>query len=253
MKEFNEPACAVIKHTNPCGAATGSTITQAFIDAWEGDPVSAFGSIIGFNRILDLLTAKEILSAGFIECIIATGYEEDALDMLKEKKNLRILETGKMRKNEVYDQDMKRIVGGILIQERDLDDFEFEKLKVVTRKNPTDEQLHFLLFAWNIVKNVKSNAIVIAQGTKTVGIGAGQMSRIDAAYMALSKSKARARDAVLASDAFFPKPDVVQLAAEHGIAAIIQPGGSIKDSDSIRACDEAGVAMVFTGFRHFKH
>jgi len=253
VKEFDKPACSVIKHTNPCGAAASTTLKQAFLDAWDGDPVSAFGSIIGFNRILDKPTSEEIIKAGFVECIIAPWYEADALNMLKEKKNLRVLETGKMCRKEVYDYDMKRVIGGILIQERDLDDFKIEDLKVVTDKKVSDDELKSLLFAWKVVKHVKSNAIVLAQGTKTVGVGAGQMSRVDAAFMAFSKAKDRTRGSVLASDAFFPEPDAVQLAAENDITAIIQPGGSVKDEEVIKACNDAGIGMVFTGFRHFKH
>jgi phosphoribosylaminoimidazolecarboxamide formyltransferase/IMP cyclohydrolase len=253
VKEFDDPSCAVIKHTNPCGAATGLSLKQAFLDAWDGDPVSAFGSIIGFNKPVDEATADEIVKAGFVECIIAPSYEQSALNLLKEKKNVRILETGKMRKNEIYDHDLKRVVGGLLIQNRDLQDFDPSDLKVVTKKAPSDSQIESLFFSWKIVKNVKSNAIVLAQGTKIVGVGAGQMSRVDATFMALSKAKERARGSALASDAFFPKSDAVQLAASHGVKAIIQPGGSVKDSEVIEACNKAGIIMAFTGFRHFKH
>jgi phosphoribosylaminoimidazolecarboxamide formyltransferase/IMP cyclohydrolase len=253
VKELDDPACAVIKHTNPCGAATGLSLKQAFLDAWDGDPVSAFGSIIGFNNSVDKTTANEIVKAGFIECIIAPSYEESALNLLKEKKNVRILETGKKRKNEVYDYDLKRVVGGLLVQNRDRQDFNISDLQVVTEKIPSDAQIESLLFAWKIVKNVKSNAIVLAQGTKIVGVGAGQMSRVDATFIALSKAKERARGSVLASDAFFPKSDAVQLAASHGVKAIIQPGGSVKDSEVVEVCNEAGIIMAFTGFRHFKH
>jgi len=278
VKEFDLPACSVIKHTNPCGAACAPMLQKAFLDAWEGDPVSAFGSIIGFNKNVDADTALSILQAGFVECIVAPGYEKDALQVLKEKKNMRILETGKMRKNEVYDYDLKRVVGGILIQERDRKDLNAEELKIVTEKAPPEDVLESLLFAWKIAKHVKSNAIVIARGmdapgkdapgkdapgtdtrgtdtrgTRCVGIGAGQMSRVDATFMAISKSKDRTNGAVLASDAFFPKTDAVMLAAEKGIRAIIQPGGSVGDKEVIEVCNKSGIAMVFTGFRHFKH
>jgi phosphoribosylaminoimidazolecarboxamide formyltransferase/IMP cyclohydrolase len=253
VKEFDDPACSIIKHTNPCGAACADALQYAFIAAWNSDPVSAFGSIIGLNRNVDTTTAGEIVKSGFVECIIAPGYEEGALNILKEKKNVRILETGKMRKNEVYDYDMKRVVGGILVQERDRQDLGIEQLKVVTEKEPSEDELRSLLFAWKIVKHVKSNAIVLAQGTKTVGIGAGQMSRVDATHMAIYKAKDRAKGAILASDAFFPKPDALQLAADCGITAVIQPGGSVSDDEVIEECNNAGISMVFTGVRHFKH
>lgn len=253
VKDFEQPACAVIKHTNPCGAAVADSLRQAFVDAWDGDPISAFGSIVGCNRIVDAETAEAVTAAGFVECVIAPQFDEEALRILIEKKNIRILETGKMKRGEVYDYDMKRVVGGILIQERDRKDVEIPELKTVTKKQVTELQTRSLLFAWKIAKHVKSNAIVCAQGTKVVGVGAGQMSRVDAAFMALTKAAQRAHGSVLASDAFFPKQDAIELVAEHGVAAIIQPGGSIRDEDAITACNDAGIAMVFTGYRHFKH
>jgi len=253
VKEFDEPACAVIKHTNPCGAACGKNLQKAFLDAWEGDPVSAFGSIIGFNARVDISTAEAVIQAGFVECIVAPGYDEETYQLLGNKKNLRILETGKLRNKELYDCDLKRVVGGILVQERDLKDIDHKDLKLVTEKEIEDEDLGSLLFAWKIAKHVKSNAIVLARNTKTVGIGAGQMSRVDATFMAASKAGERAKGAVLASDAFFPKSDAVLLAAQRGVRAIIQPGGSVADEEVIKKCDESGIAMVFTGFRHFKH
>jgi phosphoribosylaminoimidazolecarboxamide formyltransferase/IMP cyclohydrolase len=253
VKEFDKPACSIIKHTNPCGAATANTLNQAFNDAYACDPVSAFGSIIGCNRTVDGVTAASIAGADFVECLIAPEYEQDALDLLTKKKNLRLLRTGAIDSPGVYDYDMKRIIGGVLVQERDLEDVDVADVKVVTDRNVSDEQLESLLFAWKIVKHVKSNAIVLVDGLKTVGVGAGQMSRVDATFMAIHKAGKAARASVLASDAFFPKDDAVRLAAEHGIAAIIQPGGSIRDEDAIKACNELGVAMVFTGCRHFKH
>ena len=253
VKDFEQPACAVIKHTNPCGAAVADSLIQAFVDAWDGDPLSAFGSIVGCNRTVDVETAEAVTAAGFVECIIAPQFEEEAVRILKEKKNIRILGTGKMKSGEVYDYDMKRVVGGILVQERDRKDVEASALKTVTKKQVTGLELQSLLFAWKIAKHVKSNAIVCAQGTKVVGVGAGQMSRVDATFMAITKAAQRARGAVLASDAFFPKPDAIELAAKHGIVAIIQPGGSVRDEDTIGACNNAGIAMMFTGYRHFKH
>lgn len=253
VKEFDEPACSIIKHTNPCGAAYAPNIRQAFLDAYACDPVSAFGSIIGCNRVVDRETALEILKADFVECVIAPGFDADSLNVLKEKKNIRLLETGRVGRGEVYDYDMKRVVGGLLIQERDLKDVQPADLRIVTKKPVSEEQRRSMLFAWKIVKHVKSNAIVLAQGTKTVGVGAGQMSRVDSTFMAIHKAGDRAQGSTLASDAFFPKDDAVRLAAAHGVTAIIQPGGSIRDDDAIRACDELGIAMVFTGMRHFKH
>jgi len=253
VKDFDEPACSVIKHTNPCGAASASTLGRAFLDAWAGDPISAFGSIIGCNRGVDEETARAILDAGFVECVITPGFTAEGLEVLRQKKNIRLLETGPLQKNELYDVDMKRIVGGLLIQQRDLEVLEEKNLITATRRDATDEERKALLFAWKIVKHVKSNAVVLAEGTKTVGIGAGQMSRVDSTFIAVSKAKERSRGSVLASDAFFPKPDAIELAAKHGVTAIIQPGGSIRDEDAVKACDEAKIAMLFTGMRHFKH
>jgi phosphoribosylaminoimidazolecarboxamide formyltransferase/IMP cyclohydrolase len=253
VKEFEGPACSVIKHTNPCGVAVAADLTEAFLNAWAGDPISAFGSIIGFNRVVDKQTAQEIIKAGFVECIIAPGYDQEALGIFLERKNVRLLETGKIRKDEAYDYDMKRVVGGLLIQERDLKNLNREDLRVVTDKKVSDSELDSLIFGWKVVKNVKSNAIVLTQGTRVVGVGAGQMSRVDAVYMAISKAKDKTKGSLLASDAFFPKPDAIELAAENGITAIIQPGGSVKDDEVIEACNRSGVSMLFTGFRHFKH
>jgi phosphoribosylaminoimidazolecarboxamide formyltransferase/IMP cyclohydrolase len=253
VKEFTGPACSVIKHTNPCGAATAKTLKSAFVDALSCDPVSAFGSIIGLNRIVDRDTALEIAGADFVECIIAPGYDKAALDTLRQKKNIRVLETGAVGENEVYDYDMKRIAGGVLVQARDMEDISMDDVKAVTEISVSEEDMNSLFFAWKIVKHVKSNAIVLARGTKTVGIGAGQMSRVDSTFMALSKASERAKGSVLASDAFFPKDDAVKIAAEHGVTAIMQPGGSLRDDEVIKACNEAGIAMVFTGMRHFRH
>ncbi len=253
VKEFERPACSIIKHTNPCGAAAAVSLEQAFTDAYACDPVSAFGSIIGCNRMVDGATAKGIAGADFVECLIAPGYEQAALDILMKKKNLRLLQTGEIDGDGVYDFDMKRIIGGVLVQERDLKDVGIDELKVMTDTEVSEEQMESLLFAWKIVKHVKSNAIVLVQGSKTVGVGAGQMSRVDAAFMAIHKAGEAAEGSVLASDAFFPKDDAVRLAAKHGVQAIIQPGGSIRDEDAIKACNELGVAMVFTGLRHFRH
>jgi phosphoribosylaminoimidazolecarboxamide formyltransferase/IMP cyclohydrolase len=253
VKEFKEPAVSIIKHTNPCGAAAAHSLVQAFRDAYACDPVSAFGSIIGCNRRVDDTTAEAVAGADFVECLIAPGFTEQALDILTKKKNLRLLQTDKVETDGAYDYDMKRIIGGVLVQERDLIDVGMDELRVVTDKKVSDDQMESLLFAWKIVKHVKSNAIVLASGLKTVGVGAGQMSRVDATFMAIHKAGDAAKGSVLASDAFFPKDDAVRLAASHGVQAIIQPGGSIRDEDAIKACNELGVAMVFTGIRHFRH
>lgn len=252
VNSFDEPACSVIKHTNPCGGATALTLQQAFCDAWAGDPVSAFGSVIGFNRTVDADTASEVVKAGFVECVIAPLFEKDALKILKERKNVRVLETGE-RTDEVYDYDMKRVPGGVLVQERDLVNVSPDGMKLVTERKIDDSLVNSLLFAWKMVKWVKSNAIVIASGSKTVGIGAGQMSRVDATFMAIHKAGDRSRGSVLASDAFFPKPDAVGIAIDAGVVAIVQPGGSIRDQDSVDICNERGIAMYFTGVRHFRH
>jgi phosphoribosylaminoimidazolecarboxamide formyltransferase/IMP cyclohydrolase len=258
-KEFDDPACTVIKHTNPCGTAVAPTLRQAFLDAWDGDPVSAFGGIIGCNRVVGSDVAEAIAKAGFVECIVAPGFEKDAVEILARKQNVRILETGRIGKDEAYDLDMKRVIGGLIIQDRDRADFAQADARLVTKRNVSEQERHALFFAWKVAKHVKSNAIVLAmpgnarEGLKTVGIGAGQMSRVDATFMAVSKAKERAKGAVLASDAFFPKADAVELAASSGITAIIQPGGSVGDEEAIGVCDRAGVAMLFTGYRHFKH
>ncbi|MDP8230298.1 MAG: bifunctional phosphoribosylaminoimidazolecarboxamide formyltransferase/IMP cyclohydrolase [Candidatus Gorgyraea atricola] len=252
VKEFKEPAASVIKHTNPCGAALAKTLKEAYVNALDCDRVSAFGSIVGLNRKADKATAEAICSAGFTECVIAPNYDKDAMDVFKQKKNLRIIKVGELKGVE-KDYDLKKVVGGVLIQDRDVRVIEATDLKVATKKQPTDEELKSLLFGWKIVKHVRSNAIVLSSGTKAVGIGAGQMSRVDSMIISIRKSAGRSKGATCASDAFFPKEDAIQEAKKAGITSIIQPGGSIKDADVIKACDEAGISMVLTGARHFKH
>ncbi|MFH1406733.1 MAG: bifunctional phosphoribosylaminoimidazolecarboxamide formyltransferase/IMP cyclohydrolase [Candidatus Omnitrophota bacterium] len=252
VKEFKEPACAVIKHTNPCGTALAKTLKEAFEDALSCDPVSAFGSIISLNRTVDVPTAKSILEAGFTECVIAPSYDAQALDVLKTKKNLRILEVGEL-KAASGEFDLKKVKGGLLAQDADTKEITADDLKVVTEKKPTEAQIDSMLFGWKVAKHVKSNAIVLCQGTKTVGVGAGQMSRVDSVFIACEKAGERSLKSTLASDAFFPKEDAVKLAAKKGIEAIIQPGGSIADEEVIKAADGAGIVMVFTGVRHFRH
>jgi len=252
VKGFSEPAASVIKHTNPCGAAQAKALKKAYIDALDCDRVSAFGSIVGLNRKVDKDTAEAITSAGFTECVIAPQYNEDALEVLKKKKNLRLIEVGDLKGVE-KDYDLKKVVGGMLIQDRDILGIEQKDLKLVTKKKPTEDEMKSLVFGWEIVKHVRSNAIVLCSGTKTVGIGAGQMSRVDSMIIAIRKSAGRSKGSTCASDAFFPKEDAIEEAKKAGITSIIQPGGSIRDEDVIKACNEAGISMVFTGARHFKH
>ena len=252
VKGYKEPAASVIKHTNPCGAAQADSLKKAYVDALDCDKVSAFGSIVGLNRKVDKDTAEAILSAGFTECVIAPEYDEAALRLLKEKKNLRLIEAGGLKGVE-KDYDLKKVVGGVLIQDRDVLDITEKDLRIVTEKKPTEGEIKSLLFGWKIVRHVRSNAIVLCNGTKTVGVGAGQMSRVDSMIIAIRKSNGRSKGATCASDAFFPKEDAIEEARKAGITSIIQPGGSIRDEDVIKACDKAGISMVFTGVRHFKH
>jgi len=252
VKEFKEPAATIIKHTNPCGTATAKTLADAYKDALECDKLSAFGSIVGLNRAVDFKTAEAIISAGFTECIIAPSYEKEALDILMDKKNLRLIEVGALKGIE-KDYDLKKVVGGLLIQDRDIFNVEEKDLKVVTKKIPSKEEIASLLFGWKIVKHVRSNAIVLSQATRTVGVGAGQMSRVDSMVIAIMKSKGLSKGSTCASDAFFPKEDAIEEAKKAGITSIIQPGGSIRDEHVIKACDDAGISMVLTGARHFKH
>ncbi len=255
VEEFDEPAAAIIKHTNPCGTATAETLTKAYLDALDCDRLSAFGSVVGFNRAVDMELAQTILKeADFVECIIAPSYEAKALDALKVKKNLRLLEVKNFgARVQKHDKDMKKVVGGLLIQDRDTARLKESDLKVVTKTKPTKEEIHSLLFGWVVAKHVKSNAIVLCHSTRTVGVGAGQMSRVDSVKIAVGKAGSRAKGATLASDAFFPKEDGIEEAARSGVKAIIQPGGSVRDKEVIAMADRLGIAMVFTGVRHFKH
>jgi len=255
VKEFDDPAATIIKHTNPCGTATAKDLNQAYIDALDCDRLSAFGSIVGFNRPVDVRLAETILKeADFVECIIAPSYEPNALEALKTKKNLRLIEVKDFSsKPKAFDKDMKKVVGGLLVQDRDIVRTSESDLKVVTKIKPTKEEMKSLLFGWIVAKHVKSNAIVLSQGTKTVGVGAGQMSRVDSVMIASKKAGPRAKGCTLASDAFFPKEDGIEEAARAGAKAIIQPGGSIRDKEVIAMADKLGIAMVFTGARHFKH
>jgi phosphoribosylaminoimidazolecarboxamide formyltransferase/IMP cyclohydrolase len=253
VKEFDRAACAIIKHSNPCGVAlTEGDVSQAFLLAQACDPLSAFGGIVAFNRAVTRAAAEEI-SKSFFEAVIAPDYESEALEILKAKKNLRLLKTLPIRRYEIGGWDMKKVVGGLLVQDRDVVAASAAEAKVVTKKKPTREEIEALDFAWKVVKHVKSNAIVYAARDRTLGIGAGQMSRVDAVKIGAQKAAASLKGSVLASDAFFPFRDGVDFAAEAGVTAVIQPGGSVKDDEVIRAADEHGISMVFTGMRHFRH
>ncbi|WP_422448072.1 bifunctional phosphoribosylaminoimidazolecarboxamide formyltransferase/IMP cyclohydrolase [Thermoanaerobacterium sp. DL9XJH110] len=249
--EFDMPAAAGVKHTNPCGVACGRDIHEAYLKAYAADPVSIFGGIVALNRPVDRATAEELVKI-FLEIVIAPGYEPEALEVLKTKKNLRLLEVD-LSPGTHSGWDMKRVSGGLLVQEPDVKDFEEKDLKVVTKRAPSGKEMEDLLFGWKVVKHVKSNAIVLAKDLVTVGIGAGQVNRIWPAEQSIAHAGEKARGAVLCSDAFFPFSDVVEAAARAGITAIIQPGGALRDEESIKAADEHGIAMVFTGWRHFKH
>ena len=253
-REFAEPAAVVVKHNNPCGAATASTLADAFTRAWAGDPLSAFGGILAFNRPVDAATATALTTGErFVECVIAPDYDPDALATLKGwKKNVRLLKTGPLT-GSPEGLDYRRVDGGLLVQTRDIGADDPAKWTVATKRQPTVEERAALWFAWLVCKHVKSNAIVLARDTEVVGVGAGQMSRIDSTGIAVRKAGDKSRGSVLASDAFFPFPDNVEAAAAAGVTAIVQPGGSVKDADSVTACDRLGLAMVFTGVRHFRH
>jgi phosphoribosylaminoimidazolecarboxamide formyltransferase/IMP cyclohydrolase len=249
--EFDKPAAVGVKHTNPCGVACGENIYDAYVKAYKADPVSIFGGIVALNRPVDVPTAKELIKI-FLEIVIAPGYEPEALEILKTKKNLRILEVDLTKKANLG-WDIKKVSGGLLVQEMDTKEFVESDLKVVTKRVPSEKEMEDLLFGWKVVKHVKSNAIVLAKDLITVGIGAGQVNRIWPTEQSIAHAGDKAKGAVLASDAFFPFSDVVETAAAAGITAIIQPGGSLRDEDSIKAADENNIAMIFTGMRHFKH
>lgn len=251
VREFSRPAAVVVKHNNPCGAAEDESLDKAFLAAHKCDPLSAFGGIVALNRKMDLKTAKAILKSGFLECVIAPGFDRGVSDLFKEKKNLRLLELDELKP--IDDYDLKRVSGGLLLQDKDQATLDLDSLKVVTKKKPTKNELDSLVFGWIVAKHTKSNAIILTQGRKTVGIGAGQMSRIDSVKIARMKAGKSTKGSCLASDAFFPKADAVIEAAKAGIRAVIQPGGSISDEEIIKACDKYKIAMVFTGMRHFRH
>ena len=254
VREFAEPGAVVVKHNNPCGAATAASLADAFTAAWSGDPLSAFGGILAFNRELDEPTATALMTGErFVECVIAPSYTDSALSLLKGwKKNVRLLKTGPLDGGP-QGLDYRRVDGGLLVQTRDTGADDPATWKVVTKAQPTPEQRAALWFAWLVCKHVKSNAIVLAQNTTIVGVGAGQMSRIDSTHIAIKKAGDRVKGSVLASDAFFPFADNVEAAIAAGVAAMVQPGGSTRDQESIDVCDKHGVPMLFTGVRHFRH
>ena len=248
LSEFDETTCVAVKHMNPCGVATGSSVFEAYSRAYEADPVSIFGGIVAVNGKVDKETAEKMHSI-FLEIILATDYDEEALEILTKKKNLRIYKLSE--KNNNHEQQIKSVRGGILVQ--DFNDRLADEYESVTEKKVDETQRRDIEFGLKVVKHVKSNAIVVVKDGQTLGIGAGQMNRVGSCKIALEQAGEKARGAVLASDAFFPMRDSADIAADYGIAAIVQPGGSIRDQESIDACNEKGVAMVFSKIRHFKH
>ncbi|MFT6102589.1 MAG: phosphoribosylaminoimidazolecarboxamide formyltransferase/IMP cyclohydrolase, partial [Candidatus Endobugula sp.] len=264
VKLFDEPACVIVKHANPCGVATDTNLLAAYEKAFATDPESSFGGIIAFNRELDITTAKMIIDKQFVEVIIAPSVADGVSDIIAAKKNIRLLVCGELicgEFNQATSQvnkilDFKRVNGGLLVQDRDLGLITSSDLKVVTKRQPTEAEIRDMLFTWKVAKMVKSNAIVYAKDGRTIGVGAGQMSRVNSARIAAIKAehaKLTVAGAVMASDAFFPFRDGMDNAASVGISCVIQPGGSVRDDEVIAAADEHGMAMVFTGMRHFKH
>lgn len=251
VKEFTEPAAVAVKHMNPCGVGVGSTVFEAYSKAYEADPTSIFGGIVAFNREVDAETASKLHEI-FLEIIIAPAFTGEALEILQGKKNLRLL-TVPFDSEKKEEKVLTSVEGGLLIQDQDNLSYEDATITVPTKRQPTPEELEDLKLGWKVVKHVKSNAIVVVGDNMTLGVGAGQMNRVGAAKIALEQAGERAKGAVMASDAFFPMSDTVEAAAKAGITAIIQPGGSIRDEDSIKMADQHGIAMVFTGVRHFKH
>ena len=255
VKQFNEgPACVIVKHANPCGVAVSHNILEAYENAYATDPESAFGGIIAFNQELDGETASTIVERQFVEVIIAPKVSQDAINAVAKKKNVRLLECGEWSNEQAQRLDFKRINGGLLVQEADL--LLHDELKVVSKRQPTEQEMQDLLFTWRVAKFVKSNAIIYGQNNMTIGVGAGQMSRVNSARIAAIKAEHASLEvagSVMASDAFFPFRDGLDQAAENGITAVIQPGGSMRDEEVIAAANEHNIAMVFTSMRHFRH
>jgi phosphoribosylaminoimidazolecarboxamide formyltransferase/IMP cyclohydrolase len=252
-KEYDGTAAVIVKHNNPCGVAAADSLAEAYRKARDCDPVSAFGGVIAFNRMVDLETARD-LTATFVEVVVAPEFAPDALEELKKKKDLRLLDIGPKITGATRGMDLKKVVGGLIYQDRDLGRIaDVSGLQVATKRKPTDDEYRALAFAWKVCKHVKSNAIVFTTEDRTVGIGAGQMSRLDSVRIAVMKAQSSLKGTVVASDAFFPFRDGLDEAAKAGITAVIQPGGSVKDDEVIKAADEHGIAMVFTKMRHFRH
>jgi phosphoribosylaminoimidazolecarboxamide formyltransferase / IMP cyclohydrolase len=255
VDEFELPAAAIVKHNNPCGCAVATDVGKAFERALATDPQSAFGGVMCFNRTVDVPLAEK-LNDMFVELVFAPAFEEAALAVLQRKENVRILEDAERRKPLITERDLKRVRGGFLIQDRDLGPEDRDEMQVVTERKPTEAEWGEMLFAWRVCKHVRSNAIVLARELGTAGVGAGQMSRVDSVRIAIEKAGQAGitlDGASMASDAFFPFPDGPQIAIDAGVSAIIQPGGSKRDLEVIDACDSAGIAMVFTSRRHFRH
>ena len=251
-RDFDEPAVVIVKHNNPCGVAVAEAAADAFEAARRTDPTSAFGGIVAFNRSLDAAAATAATGL-FLECLIAPGYSAEARQILEAKPGLRVMEMAPAARPVAADLDLRRISGGLLVQDADAAEADLKQARAVTRRPPTDEERIALDFAWRVAKHVKSNAIVLARRNRTIGIGAGQMSRVDSVRLAVQKAQEETRGTVLASDAFFPFRDGLDEAARAGVTAVVQPGGSVRDAEVIAAADEHGLAMLFTGLRHFRH
>ncbi|MEX2253005.1 MAG: bifunctional phosphoribosylaminoimidazolecarboxamide formyltransferase/IMP cyclohydrolase [Thermoleophilaceae bacterium] len=255
VEDFEVPAAAIVKHNNPCGCAVAGDAGEAFERALASDPMSAFGGVVCFNRSVDRALAERLTSI-FLEVVFAPGFDDDALELLASKENLRVLDSSERRRTPASERDVKRVRGGLLVQDRDDDIEQREEMQVVTTRRPSEEEWGELLFAWKVAKHVRSNAIVLTRELATIGIGAGQMSRVDSVKIAVDKARAADNDlegAAMASDAFFPFADGPQTAIDAGVRTIIQPGGSQRDPEVVEACDKAGIAMVFTSRRHFRH
>ena len=252
VKDFENPTAVIIKHNNPTGIAQDKTLSAAYNQAWRCDTLAAFGGIIGLNRRVDKTTAQTIVKSGFMECIVAPGYDKEAQGLLSQKKNLRLMEFNfEGFKNDTY--DFKKVSGGLLLQDKDTKTINPHEWKIVTKIKPTKSQLQSAEFGWQAIRHVKSNAVILVKGTKTIGIGCGQTSRVDSAMTAIRKAGKNAKNSILISDAFLPKTDTVTLAAKSGVKMIVQTGGSIEDAKVIKAADKAKMAMLMTGTRHFKH
>jgi phosphoribosylaminoimidazolecarboxamide formyltransferase/IMP cyclohydrolase len=252
LSEFQIPACVIIKHNNPCGVAVGSTALEAYKRAFECDPLSAYGGVICVNRQVDRALA-EALTQQFVEVLFARGYDDDALEVLASKPNMRVLDDRERRTANMIDPNLRQVVGGMLVQDRDFDLEDRSEMQVVTERHPTEAEWGELSFAWKVCKHVRSNAIVLSRELATVGIGAGQMSRVDSVRLALEKARSSLEGTAMASDAFFPFSDGPELAIGAGVTAIIQPGGSVRDHEVVEAVDKAGAAMILTSRRHFRH